>query len=118
MPAIIISNQQMQFPFGAQTNSVTSRLISINANIGRLAEGIATASSGFTGTDGTQFETGNMDPKDNVPNLFGVQADPAHPGQQGQAYRYAMDNLTQAWTTFWEAARNYIEALDNGQMSM
>ena len=118
MTAIIISNNQMQFPFGTQANQAIGRLIALSQQMARLGEAIATASSGFDGTPGTQFETGNLDPANNVPNLFGVQADPNDPGAQGQAFNYAMGNLTTQWNTFWDAAKNYIEALDNGQMWM
>lgn len=118
MAVILISNQQMQFPFGAQTNMAIGRLIAANTNMVRVAEAIATASAGFTGTPGTQFETGNVDPANNVPNLFGIQADPDAPGEQGAAYRYAMEQLAAAWQSFWTAAAPYVEALDNGQMTM
>lgn len=118
MAAIIISNNQMQFPFGMQSNQAIGRLIALSQQMARLAEAVSTASAGFTGTPGTQFETGNIDPQYNVPNLFGVQANTANPGEQGQAFNFAMGNLTEQWNTFWELAKNYIEALDNGQMWM
>jgi hypothetical protein len=118
MTTIIISSQQMQFPFGAQTNQLIGRLIWSNTSVARLSEAIATASAGFNGTAGTQFETGNIDPANNVPNLFGIQADPAAPGAQGTAYRYAMEQLAAAWQSFWTAAAPYVEQLDNGQMTM
>jgi hypothetical protein len=55
-------------------------------------------------------DTGTMAP----PNNFGIQADPANPGANGEAYSYAVGQLAAAWATFWDAARPYIEQLDNG----
>ena len=118
MTAIIIPNNQMAYPFGQQTNQAIGRLVSLNASLGRLGEAISTANSGFSGEPGTQFETGNTDPKNVVPNLFGIQADPANPGQQGQAYSYAMGRLSEEWLKFWAVAKDFVEALDNGQVMM
>lgn len=117
MAATIISNM-MPYSFGQMTNQTVGRIISANTAVVRLAEAIATASAGFQGTDGTQFEMGNTDPKDQVINLFGVQADVNRPGEQGKAYAYAVNRLNDAWTTFWEAAQPYLEQLDNGQSAM
>jgi hypothetical protein len=118
MAAVMISNNQMQYPFGSQSNQAIGRLISLNATMARLAEAIATASAGYTGTEGTEFEYGNIDQKDNPPNLFGIQANPPTPGAQGTVYRYAMEQLTSQWKVFWEAAQPYVEQLDNGTMTM
>lgn len=115
MAAILISNQQMTFPFGAQTNQAIGRLIGLNTTMARLQEAIATASAGFDGTPGTQFET--PVPTGQQVNLFGVQAS-ATPGEKGEAYRYAMESLNTAWEAFWTAAQPFVEALDNGQITM
>lgn len=114
MAEIIISNTA---PFGSMTNQTTARLTSLNSTIPRLQEAIATASSGYEGTPGTQFETftgSNTAP----PNNFQVQADPATPGKKGTDYAYAVDVLAQAWAAFWTAAGPAIEQLDNGTMAM
>jgi hypothetical protein len=118
MASTIISNT-MQHTFGVMTNRLVSGLISADTAMRRLNEAIATASSGFTGTDGTQFEIGNTgaDAVTNQ-NLFGVQADPAAPGTKGKDYSYAINQLDVAWETFWAAARPYIEQLDNGNIGM
>lgn len=117
MAATIISNMP-PYSFGQMTNQTVGRLISSDTSVRRLAEAIATASAGFQGTDGTQFEVGNTDPENQVQNLFGVQADVNRPGEQGKAYAYAIGRLNEAWTTFWETAQPFIEQLDNGQASM
>lgn len=116
MAAIIISNNQMAFPFGTQTNQAVGRLIALNSSLARLQDAISNASSNYDGTAGTQFET---PPETGYPpNLFGVQADPKNPGAQGAAYRYAMESIQAAWLVFWQNAKDNIEALDNGQMTM
>jgi hypothetical protein len=70
----------------------------------RLQAAVATASSGYTGTDGTEFETDSN---------FGV-APSDTPGEQGKAYNFAVGNLANAWATFWTAANDSLKALDNG----
>ena len=112
MATLIISQSAS---FGQMTNSIVSRLVGLNSSMPRLQEAIATASSGYEGVPGTEFEIGN--PGTNGmpgPNLFGVQADPATPGKNGTAYSYAVGQLQQQWATFWAAAADYISALDNG----
>lgn len=102
--------------FGQITNQLVGNLFRMNGTMPRLQEAIATASSGYTGLPGTQFEVGNDSANQAPgPNLFGVQADPDHPGQQGEAYSYAVGQLQIEWAKFWTAAAAYIEALDNGQ---
>lgn len=103
MATTIISNQT---PFGSMTNRVTGQALSLNNNINRLGEAIATASAGYDGTPGTQFEGAG--------NLFGVQANPNSPGANGIAYQYAVDELRNAWETFWTTALPYLKQLDNG----
>jgi hypothetical protein len=115
MATILISNQQMQFPFGAQTNQAIGRLIGLNTTLARLREAIANASAGYEGTAGTQFET--PPETGEQPSLFGVIAS-ATPGEKGEAYRYAMESLDAAWQSFWTVAAPFIEALDNGQVTM
>lgn len=110
MAATVISNT---VAFGSMTNQTIARLISTNTALARLNEAVTTASSGFTGVAGTQFEAGST-----PPNLFGVQPDPATPGQKGQDYSYAIAELQTAWNTFWTAALPYIEQLDNGALAM
>ena len=92
--------------FGQMTNGAVSRLLNLQLTLTRLQEAIATASSGYGGQPGTEFED---------QSLFGVKADPASPGTQGQAYAYAVGQLYTQWQTFWTAATPYIEQLDNGQ---
>ena len=102
--------------FGQMTNSIIQRMSSLNSSMPRLQEAIATASSGYDGVPGTEFEIGNT--AANIPpgpNLFGVQADPDNPGKNGQAYAYAVGQLQTEWMKFWTAASPYIQALDNGQ---
>jgi hypothetical protein len=102
-----ISNQT---PFGGMTNRLTAQIISANTAMRRLQEAIATASSGYTGVDGTQFE--------GPAGLFGVVADPETPGQKGTDYAYAVNQLAATWATFWDAATPYLEQIDNGSMAM
>lgn len=118
MTAIIIASNTMAYPFGAQTNQAVSRLVGLQTQMQRLGEAIQTASAGFDGTPGTQFEVGNVDPANIVANLFGVQAEVANPGKQGQAYSYAMARLYEEWNKFWAAAEPFIQQLDNGQVSL
>lgn len=121
MTAIIIPAMG-SYPFGAMTNQMVSRLIAANVQVERLQEAISTASSGYTGTPGTEFEAPLPTAAPGVPappaNLFGIMADPDNPGAQGQAYSYAMGQLMLAWKQFWDAAKDYVEALDNGTISM
>jgi hypothetical protein len=107
MPTTIISNQT---PFGGMTNRVTGGSLSLNNNINRLQEAIATASAGYEGVPGTEFEGPG--------NLFGVTPAPDTPGAQGTAYAYAVGELANHWTTFWTAALPYLKQLDNGTQTM
>jgi hypothetical protein len=111
MAAIVISNTAS---FGNMTNQMVSRLTSLNSTIPRLQEAIATASAGYDGVPGTQFETPTGMSNVGVPNNFGVAGDPAEPGRKGTDYAYAVNVLATAWATFWEAAAASIEQLDNG----
>lgn len=120
MTATIISNSG-QYPFGMLSNQMVSRMIALNTTVLRLSEAVATASAGFEGMAGTEFEiiVGMAKPEaPAVPNNFGVQQDPNAPGQKGQDFSYAVTALAQSWATFWTAAAPYLEQLDNGGMSM
>jgi hypothetical protein len=114
MTAIIIPNSTT---FGNLTNTAVARLMGVNTALPRLADAVTTASTSYQGTPGTEFEapassTGGV----MVPggNNFGVQADPTNLGAQGTAYSNAVTALLQEWNTFWAAAEQYIQALDNG----
>jgi hypothetical protein len=102
-----ISNQTS---FGGMTNRMTAQMISTNTAMRRLQEAIATASSAYEGTPGTEFEDQG--------GLFGVVPDPANPGGKGTDYAYAVNQLAAVWATFWDAATPYLEQLDNGAMAM
>jgi hypothetical protein len=122
MTATIISTMS-GYTFGQMTTQTVSRLIATNTQLIRLRDAIATASSGYAGTPGTEFElpTGNVAMPAGVAvgtNLFGVVPDPAEPGKNGTDYAYAVNSLEAAWQTFWTAAEAYIEQLDNGGTSM
>lgn len=111
MTTTVISNQQ---PYGQLTNQTISRLIQLQVNVERLGDAVKTASAGYTGTPGTEFEavpTGTFPPPN--PNLFSVQPSTT-PGEQGAAYKYAIGRLQEEWAKFWEVAQPFIEQLDNG----
>ena len=112
MAAIIIPSSTS---FGGLTNRNITTLLALNTGLERLKDAIASASAGYEGTPGTQFEANNMmAPSGYVPNNFGIAPNPATPGQRGTDYAYAVDVLTQAWATFWTAAEPSISQLDNG----
>lgn len=115
MSTLIIAPNASGAAFGTMTNQTVSRLIALQSTLERLHSAIATASSGFEGTPGTEFEMGTA--IDGVPNLFQVQPSET-PGEQGAAYSYAMGRLHEEWATFWTAAEPFIEQLDNGTFSM
>jgi hypothetical protein len=112
MTAVIISNQAT---FGNMTNTAVSRLLSLNTTLERLKDAVATASSGYPGTPGTEFEAATLLPGN---NNFGVQPNPDEPGANGTDYAYAVNQLTAQWATFWAAAQPFIEQLDNGTASI
>lgn len=103
MSSVIIQNQQT---FGGLTNTMIASLYSLNNNLPRLQAAINNASSGFTGTAGTEYE--------GSATLFGVVPDPANAGAQGQAYASAVVTIVNAWNTFWQAASGAIDTIDNG----
>jgi hypothetical protein len=116
MSALIIGSG---YAWGQLTNRLSNGLISANTQMERLNDAIATASSGFTGVAGTQFEVSQLNnmsgaiPSGDTPNLFGVLASET-PGEQGEGYAYAVGRLHELWQTFWTAASPFIEQLDNG----
>jgi hypothetical protein len=116
MTAILIATGP-QYTFGALTNRMTSGMVSANAQLERLHAAIATASAGYTGTPGTEFEVANAMGGPMQTNLFGVVADSDAPGQRGSDYSYAMGRLHELWTTFWAEAEAYVQQLDNGTPS-
>lgn len=99
--------------YGAMTNQTIAKLIALQTTMERLNDAISTASAGYTGEPGTEFETGDLNAP---PNLFGVQPS-ATPGEQGSAYKYAMGRLCEEWEIFWTAAQPFVEQLDNGTFS-
>lgn len=121
MTAILIINN-MQYTFGTQTNQAISRLGTLHAQLTRIGDAVITASAGYEGQPGTQFEVDPSAPPQNMgmapANLFGVIADPAKPGEQGQNYAYAVGRLFEEWKKFWELAEPYIEQLDNGATTL
>lgn len=102
MTATVISNAA---PFGKATNEMVAGLYAVDEAMARLQAAVATASSGYTGTPGTEYEDGSN---------FGVAADPGSPGTKGSDYAYAIDQLATQWKTFWTAAEASIKQLDNG----
>lgn len=107
------------YPFGAMTNQLVARLIAAATQMQRLQEAIATASAGYTGTDGTEFEVppATVGAPGAATTLFGIMPSEV-PGEQGKAYAYAVNSLFAQWQTFWTAAAPYVEQLDNGGASM
>jgi hypothetical protein len=118
MTATIIS-QAGNYTFGQMTTAMVSRLIACNSQMERLADAIATASSGYTGIPGTQFEApATNNPSASGGNLFGVVPNLSDIGKNGTDYAYAVNSLEAAWATFWATAEAYVNQLDNGGNSM
>lgn len=113
MAALIIPSQTS---FGGMTNRTVSQLLALHTSMERLKDAMATASAGYEGVPGTQYEAANMMAPGNtyVQNNFGIVPDPTTPGAQGTNYEYAINTLTAAWTAFWTAAEASINQLDNG----
>ena len=101
MTAIVVNGST---PFGAISNEIVDNLKAVDQAITRLEAAVGQAASGYGGTAGTEFETGTN---------FGVVAS-ATPGAQGTSWRFAVDTLSTAWTTFMTSASASIAALDNG----
>jgi hypothetical protein len=102
MTTTIISNTPS---LGLLTNRMVAGLFTVNEAVNRINEAVSTASSGYTGTAGTEFE-GDA-------TLFGVVASDV-PGAKGSDYSFAVGNLANAWATFWSAALSSIQEIDNG----
>jgi X-X-X-Leu-X-X-Gly heptad repeat protein len=117
--AVIISTQAT-YTFGAMTNKLVTGLIAANSSLSRLQSGMNTASSGYSGVAGTQYEvSGTTSGNPTAPtNLFGVIADANAPGSNGITYQNAMDTIEAAWQTFWETASDALKTLDNGGTPM
>lgn len=101
--------------FGQLTNRLTAGLLQANASLERIADAIATASSGYEGVPGTEFEasTGAGGSVIVGPNLFGVVPS-VTPGEKGTEYSYAVGRLNELWTAFWAEAEPFVTQLDNG----
>lgn len=113
MTTTIISNTP-QYSYGMMTNQTIARLLACQANLERLKDAITTASAGYTGTPGTEFElVPIMAAEPGMPNLFGIQPS-ATAGEQGAAYKYAMSRLSEEWAKFWAVAEPFVNQLDNG----
>jgi hypothetical protein len=120
--ARVIFTTQPQYTFGVMTTRLVTSLIQANASVARVQAGMTTASNGFTGTAGTQYEisgssTGMGNPMAPI-NLFGVIADANNLGANGTAYETAMNTIETAWQTFWTAASGALQTLDNGSTTV
>jgi hypothetical protein len=102
--------------YGQMTNQAIGKLINLQTVLTRLQDAITTASAGYAGVPGTEFEFTGAGFTGAMPNLFGVQASET-PGEQGSAYSYAMGRLHEEWAKFWTLAEPFIEQLDNGSYS-
>jgi hypothetical protein len=113
MAALIIPNNTT---FGSMTNQTVGSLLKLNTTMARLQDALATASAGYVGTPGTQYEAGNMTTPGNmfVQNNFGIAPDQAEAGKNGTDYEFAVNTLAAAWTAFWTAAEASVNQLDNG----
>jgi len=111
MAALIIPTNTT---FGSMTNQTISSLLRLNTTIERLRDALATASSGYEGVPGTQYEAGSGMMNSFSPNNFGIVPDQATPGQNGTDYEYALNTLVGHWEAFWTAAEASISQLDNG----
>jgi hypothetical protein len=103
-------------PYGQMTSQMISKIMQVQAQMERLHDAIATASSGYTGTDGTQFEQSVTPTQPFSQNLFGVMPG-AVAGTEGVNYRFAVDSLYDQWKLFWAAAEPFVNQLDNGQQA-
>lgn len=114
MTTTIIANAS-PYSYGVMTNQVISKLIALQTQIERLNDAVTTASAGYTGTPGTEFEAAaSAFPGPAAPaNLFGVTPS-GTAGEQGAAYKYAIGRLHEEWVNFWTVAEPFIEQLDNG----
>lgn len=102
MTALVIPSNTS---FGKMIGQLIANINAVNEEITRLQAAIATAASGYTGTDGTEFEGAG--------NNFGVVAS-ATPGANGAAFRSAAGTINSAWATFMSTAQGAISELDQG----
>ena len=116
MTTTIISNN-IPYSYGQMTNQAIAKLVSLQTTMERLHDAISTASAGYEGTPGTEFEISSNMMGVQPANLFGVQAS-ATPGEQGSAYSYAIGRLHEEWVKFWALAEPFVEQLDNGTSNM
>ncbi len=115
MTTTVIPNS---LPYGVMTNQAISRLLSLQGGLERLNDAITTASAGYTGVAGTEFEATPSNtagvPFVSSTNLFGITPSET-PGEQGSAYKYAMSRIHEEWVKFWAVAEPFVNQLDNGQ---
>jgi hypothetical protein len=101
MSALIVNGAT---PLGGMSNSMVENFFQLDQQISRLAGAVADAASGFTGTAGTEYETGSN---------FGVVPN-ATPGAQGTVFAYQINTIAPAWATFRAAVLAAMTQLDNG----
>lgn len=102
MPSIVFQGLQ---PFAQLANISVAQLFALNSSLARLQAAVDTASQGYAGTAGTEYE--------GPTSAFGIVAGET-PGAQGQAFASAVATIVQNWNTFWTAAQGAIDAIDNG----
>ncbi len=100
MTAIVVNGAT---PFGALSNAAINQLRGVIDDIHRVRLAAAAAVAGVSPA-GTAVETGSN---------FGVVPS-STPGEQGDAYVYALNVLDDALQSFGVAYQGQITALDNG----
>lgn len=100
MTAIVVNGAT---PFGAMTNTAVNNLIHAIDDIHRVRLAEAAAQSGASPPTGAALEGGN----------FGVTPG-TPPGDQGEAWAYAIEVLDDALQAFKTANQASLTALDNG----
>lgn len=101
MTAIIVSNAA---PFGSMSNQAVRQINQVGSMIERVQAAAAQAQSNYGGVAGTEFENNTN---------FGVQQT-GTPGEAGNAWQFAFNNLKTQWDAFIGNAQAYLNALDNG----
>lgn len=101
MSAVVVNGAT---PFGAMSNQMVENFFAVDQAVARLQAAVADAASGYSGTAGTEYETGSN---------FGVVPS-ATPGAQGAAWAYAINVFANNWATFRAANIASISQLDNG----
>lgn len=107
MTAIVVNGQTS---FGGMSNAAIANLINAVNDIHRVHDAIAQAQSGYTPPSGA---TAGAAVEGDTTN-FGVVADAANPGVQGDSFVYALNTLDAALQTFFTTNEGSIAALDNG----